>query len=380
MMNRRNFLTCGAAALGSLSAFSNVLQAAQKPPHKTLIMVEFKGGNDGLNTLIPFSDAKYYDLRPNIGIQRDHIIQLNEHLGFHPSLKPIHSIWKNNDCAMVMGIGYPKPNRSHFRSIEIWDSASSSDEVLQTGWLNPILPNIDSAQHRIVDGIVIGNDAGALMGDNLRTINLKQNSNQFKSKKTIQQDISPALQHVLDIQSLLDTSSQYFKQQLKPLSNKHQFPNHRFAQDMMLAAQVIASGVDVPVIKISLGSFDTHGSQVKTHQRLLKQFAEGIAAFEASMKQHSLWNNILIMSYSEFGRRAAENGSKGTDHGTAAPHFIMGGKVNGGLFGQQPSLHNLSNNDLKHHVDFRQVYSSLEKYWFGTIGKNARQFESIPFI
>lgn len=379
-MNKRDFLKLSAVSACGFNLLSPKLYAANQNPNKTLVLVEFNGGNDGLNTLIPYTDSRYYDLRPNISINRNNVIQLNEKLGLHPALKPIQSIWSDSNCAIVKGVGYPQPNRSHFRSIEIWESASDSDETIQSGWLNQVLPQTPLFHQRVVDGVVLGQGSGPLTGELLRTVSLKQKTNNFKSNQANQLEMSPALRHVLDIQTLLDDSSRYFKQQLKPLKGQNNFAQHAFAKDMKLAAQIIASGAHVPVIKTSLGSFDTHGSQLNTHQRLLKQFAEGIKAFEKTMKQNGMWNNVIIMTYSEFGRRAKENGSKGTDHGTAAPHFVFGGSVKGGFYGKQPSLKDLNNNDLKHHVDFRQMYSSLEKNWFGVSAANAKNFKPIPFI
>ncbi len=382
-MNRRDFLNLSAASLCGLTSHSlyagantssNISKAG-----KTLVLVELKGGNDGLNTVIPYTDPAYFQLRPNIHIKRDKVIPLNEKLGFHPALKPLFPCWKRSDCAVTLGVGYPKPNRSHFRSIEIWESASNSSEVLQSGWLNSVLtqsPNTD----RILDGVVLGLDAGPLRGNQLRTISMKQKIRTFNAKQSSQQRMSPALQHVLEVQELLDQSSRYFKKNLKPLAKAQHFPKHRFGQDMMLAAQIIASGSNIPVIKTSIGSFDTHTSQQKTHHRLLQQLAQGVEAMEKSMKHYNIWDNVIIMTYSEFGRRVSENGSKGTDHGTAAPHFAFGGSVKGGLYGLQPSLNNLENQDLKYHIDFRQMYSSLEKNWWGIKGKNSQQFKAIDFI
>lgn len=378
-MNRRDFLTASAATLAGMHLPAKAINR-QPTRLKTLILIELKGGNDGLNTLIPYSNPEYYKARPSIAIARDNVLQLDEKMGFHPALRPLMPLWSNNAVAMMMGVGYPNPNRSHFRSIDIWESASSSNEVLQTGWLNDVLPHYHADSSRILDGIILDQSPGPLTGQALKTVNLKQKLSYFKAKQTQQSHISPALQHVLDVQSLLDQSNHYLKKQLKPLKGNSYFDKNPFAKSMALAAQIVSSRLDIPVIKTSIGSFDTHGAQLGTQQRLLSQFANAIANFEQTMSKEGLWNDVILMTYSEFGRRVAENGSRGTDHGTAAPHFLMGGSVKGGLHGIQPSLTDLDHKDLKHHVDFRQIYSSLEQQWFEQRGSLSDNFKPLHLI
>lgn len=211
--------------------------------------------------------------------------------------------------AIISAVGYPQPNRSHFRSIDIWDTGASSKEYLREGWLARLLPHLPRSATATADGATIGSGAGPLAGGDLNVIVIGRN---------------------------LET-----------------------------AAKLIACHADIPVIKVSHGGFDTHANQQGNHDRLLGQLAEALAAFRNAMLETGMWFQIVVMTYSEFGRRPAENGSRGTDHGTAAPHIMIGGNIKGGLYGVQPSLVDLENGDLKFNVDFRSLYTTIARRWFG---------------
>ena len=382
-MNRRKFLQYLATAIAGGCLMPHASLWAKQNKAKYLLMVEFNGGNDGLNTIVPYRDPVYKQLRPRIGLNDTEIIQLSDQLAMHKALEPLHGLWNDNQLAVINGVGYENPNRSHFRSIEIWDTASDSEEFLESGWLSRIIPNQVEHPDYLVDGIVIGRNAAPATGNNMRTIVMNTIADFTQQAKLIEErkrsTNNPALEHVLNVQSDIKFAATEMENKLR--SEMVKVPNFKagpFGRQLQEAARLIINGTAAPVIKVYIGSFDTHAAQKGIHQRLLGQFAQGIASFSKQMKEHHLWNDVLIMSYSEFGRRAKENANQGTDHGTAAPHFMLGGKVTGGIYGEQPSLKNLQENDLRFNVDYRSLYNTVAKNWWGSsYGFNESQYPTI---
>lgn len=378
-MKRRQFIkSCLAySSLLSIAATSGFDVSAAAPSYRkrTLLLVELNGGNDGLNTVIPYADPTYKELRPNLAIGRDRVIQLDETLGLHPALSPLMGHWHEKDLAIALGVGYPAPNLSHFRSIDIWDQASESHEYLDEGWISQAFDEHAPSNASVADGVVLGrNNFGPLAGEKLRTIALKTARQLKAGLRMAASEPSTldnlALQHVLQTGiHLKKTSEALVARQLEAIDLSIQFPDTSFGQQLQLAARLILSGSEVPVIKASIGSFDTHGNQASQHQRLLKQLADGLKAFSDTMKKHGIWDQVLIMTYSEFGRRPRENNSRGTDHGTSAPHFILGGRIRGGFYGSQPPLNALIGENLDHRVHFKQLYASIAQEWWGLEAK-----------
>jgi uncharacterized protein (DUF1501 family) len=368
-MKRRDFLQMAGA--GVAAVLSPGLWAASAPAAsgRTLVLVELKGGNDGLNTVIPFGDADYYRARPNLAVPRDRVLAITPDSGFHPALEPWMDIWKAKELALVQGVGYPQPNRSHFRSIAIWETGSDSDEYLAQGWLTRMLPEAERDRNRVADGLVVGREIGPLGGGDLQVIAFRNPKRFLRQAKRIEavesRTENRSLRHILQVKQDIHHAGRVLQQQLEKTPELGvEFPNNRFGREMQLLAGVISSGISLPVVKVSLSGFDTHSNQQGTHQRLLKELGEGIAAFRKAMQRAGLWDRVLVATYSEFGRRVKENGSRGTDHGTAAPHFLFGGKVRGGLYGEAPSLTDLDNGDLRHRVDYRSLYASIGEGWF----------------
>lgn len=359
-MNRRDFLKqCIAFGLSfPLAAHAN--QAWSKQNSNTLIIVELQGGNDGLNTLVPFSDPRYYDLRPNIGLKQNEIITLNREMGLHHSLEALMPLWQNNQFQIMQGVGYHNPNLSHFRSIEIWNTASKSEEYLDQGWLSRALEKSPQA----INGLVLDGQHGPLSGSGktLQIRNIEQFLKQSDRMKHSGQHLgaNPALNHLLKTQGVIDQGADTLRTRLQPLQAPKKFNKDRFAKQMALATQIIQSNLNIPVIKVRLNGFDTHANQKPIQARLLKMLAQAIASSEAALQSTGHWPSTTIMTYSEFGRRAKENGSKGTDHGTAAPHFIIGGSVKGGLTGKQPGLDNLDKNNLRYTTDFSELFKQAK--------------------
>ena len=356
--------------------------------NRVLILVELHGGNDGLNTLIPYTDEHYYDLRPRLAIPKDRVLQLSQKLGLHPALQPFMPVWEAKELAIVRGVGYAEPNRSHFRSIEIWETGSESHQVLDDGWLARVFQEHSPPKTFTADAILLGKgDAGPLGGGATRTIAL-QNPKQFLQRSQHVQPVTvsttnPALEHILKVQRDISRASNDLQGRLQRIPSLNgDFPRTKIGRQLETAAQLLTAHVPVAAIKVTHGSFDTHARQANQHQRLLQELADALAIFRTTLQQTGLWEQVVVMTYSEFGRRVGENGSHGTDHGTAAPHFLLGGRVKGGMYGTQPSLTNLQNGDLRHTVDYRSLYATIIQNWWGlSVSEfNSQAFPSIDCL
>lgn len=340
---------------------------------RILLLVELKGGNDGLNTLVPYADARYRELRPAIGVPRERVIQLDEKVGLHEKLQPLMESWKAGDLAIVQGVGYPYPNRSHFRSIEIWDTASASSQTLNEGWIARSFEGVSLPKGAGVDCIVADTNALPSTGPELRTIvmqdaeNFLRQAQNLKDAQGMGDGGNPALRHLLAVRHEINAAAAGLRDKLRTAAA----PAVAYGQEFLLgrqldvATRVITSKVPVVAVKVALGGFDTHANQAPTQERLLAYLAASLATLRNNLIAAGRWNDVLVMTYSEFGRRAKQNASAGTDHGTAAPQFVMGGGVKGGLHGADPSLHDLQDGDLKHTVDFRSVFATVAQGCWG---------------
>ena len=384
MMDRRQFLRFTAVA-PAVAALPRAFAKAVTPEHRRLlILVELKGGNDGLNTVIPYADPAYERLRSRLAIARDQVIVLDERTGLHPSLQPMLATWKDDKLAIVQGLGYPDPNLSHFRSIEIWDTASKSDVYLDDGWLARALTRSPSPKGFAADGIVVGSaDLGPLAGGRARTVALT-NPDQFVRNARLAQGEgegrNAALRHILKVENDVQQSARRIA---GGREFKTSFPSGPFGNAVRTAAQLAANPAGVSAIRVTLGGFDTHANQLGVHAALLRQLAEGLAALRAALEEAGRWDDTLIATYSEFGRRPRGNQSNGTDHGTAAAHFVLGGAVRGGLYGAPPALGRLDGNgNLPHAVDFRAYYATFLEGWWATDAKAVLggPFEGLNFI
>ncbi len=371
-MHRRDFLrlaagttlAAGSAAFGARVAWA----AAPAATYRNLVvLIELKGGNDGLNTVIPFTDPTYYALRPKLAIAREQVIALSDRVGLHPSLEPLMPLWNDRQLAVLQGVGYPEPNLSHFRSIEIWDTASRSDEYLQDGWLSRTFAAAPTPSGFAADGVIIGSpDLGPLAGGGTRALALS-NTEQFVRQARLaslegQARNNKALQHMLKVEGDILQAASHLS------ANRDfatQFPSNGFGNAMRTAAQVIANQAGVAVVRVTLSGFDTHSAQPGTQARLLGELAAGIVSLKGALDEMDKWNDTLVLTYAEFGRRPKENLSNGTDHGTSSAHFALGGRVAGGLYGEQPSLERLSGDgNPAFAIDFRSVYATvLERWW-----------------
>ncbi|MBS0517708.1 MAG: DUF1501 domain-containing protein [Proteobacteria bacterium] len=369
-MDRRQFLF-GAGTLSVMLAARSA--SADQPARRVLVLVELKGGNDGMNTVVPYADPLYRQFRPGIAVPRERVMQLDEHAGLHDRLEPLMDSWKARELAIVQGVGYPYPNRSHFRSIEIWDTASASNQTLSEGWVSRAFDGIALPAGAGVDAIVADTNALPLTGPGLRTIvmqdaeNFLRQAEAMKGMKDPRDGSNPALRHLLEVRHEVNGAAAGLREKLRngPAPAFTFAPDAGFGHQLDLATRLLLARVPVVAIKVALTGFDTHANQVPTQERLLGVLASGLAVFRKNLIAAGQWNDVVVMTYSEFGRRAHQNASGGTDHGTSAPQFVMGGTVKGGLHGRYPSLADLQDGDLKYTVDFRNVYSALARACWG---------------
>lgn len=359
---RRDFLMqAGAlAAAPLLTGLPFAAEAAGK--NRVLVLVELAGGNDALNMVPPYADPSYARLRPGLAIKRDQVLQLDEHMGLHPAFAPLKSAWQAGDMGVVLGVGYPRPNRSHFRSIDIWETGSDSDRYLSTGWLARSMADHKRAPGQAADAIVLGGGARAVMGKGMRTVVMKD-ANQFirqagRMERVEKTSGNSALSHILTVQKEIEGTAKQLKRAERKGAEAAAAVRGggRIGRQLKEAAKIIAGGAPVSVIKVSHGGFDTHSNQAGRHRNLLTQLSNSLAGFRSAMEKSGDWDRVMLMTYSEFGRRVGQNGSNGTDHGTAGAHVVMGGRIRGGLYGAQPSLTDLAGGDLKHRVDYRSLY------------------------
>ena len=352
---------------------------------KTLVVVQLGGGNDGLNTVVPVGDDNYYRARPTLAIPRGEALPLVDGLGLHPSLKGFKDLYAAGKMALVQGVGYPNPNRSHFRAMDIWQTAAP-DRYEQTGWLGRYLdaqccgtqPKDTSGQLAAVslaDGSprafwnehVLVPSIPDLDHFQLQTDARERDKTLDAFKMVYDDDEQASMYESLVRKAGLDALET--SEELKRIAAAYRpgvtYPNTQFGKGLQTIAQLINADLGSRVFYISLGGFDTHSGQKNTQARLLQTLAEGISAFQSDLESHGHADDVVTLAFSEFGRRVAENASAGTDHGTAEPLFVFG-PVKGGIVGDHPSLTDLDAGDLKFAVDFRSVYATLLDGWLGT--------------
>jgi uncharacterized protein (DUF1501 family) len=391
--NRRDFLKGGSlVALGlsvptflSRTAFAAPNAAKRGAKDTILVVVQLTGGNDGLNTVIPIKDAEYAKLRPTLKQPKDQVKKVTDEIALHPSLGGLAGLLEDQALSIVQGVGYPNPSQSHFRSMDIWQSASTKEKLTE-GWLGKTLKQIPSAGAFHVKA---GGEGGwlALEGapvrvpsiTSLQDFQLQTAAASGADKRDQRTIIEGAAKTSAGKPSLLDfvqrtaantyASSRRLQEIGKNYQPKADYPNTGLANRLKLAAQLIDADLGARIFYVSLENFDTHANQANAHASLLGELSAAMAAFYKDMAARGHKDRLLMMTFSEFGRRAKENGSKGTDHGSAAPMFLVGGKVKPGVVGAHPNLTQLEDGNLKHHTDFRQVYAAILDGWLGVASK-----------
>jgi uncharacterized protein (DUF1501 family) len=398
MTTRRDFLKTSLAA-GSLvsygltvPAFLGRTAAAAPPAHKpgakdtVLVVVQLTGGNDGLNTVVPFADENYAKLRNALRLPKSQIKKISDEVGLHPSMGGLAGLLQDQALCVVQGVGYPNPSQSHFRSMDIWQ-AGSTDATASEGWIGKALKSLPATPAFHLAG---NNESAplALAGapnrvpsfTSLQDFQLRTVSASGADRKEQRAVIEGSAEMAKGKPGLLDfvqrtavqtyASSRRLQEIGKNYQPKATYPNTALGNHLKLAAQLIDAGLGARIFYVSIDGFDTHANQLSAHANLLTQVSEAMTAFYKDLAARGHKDRILLMTFSEFGRRAHENGSKGTDHGSAAPMLLVGGRVKPGLVGKHPSLTELDMDNLKHHTDFRQVYAAVLDKWLGVSSKD----------
>lgn len=393
-MQRRQFLATLGAGLLTVQLPGLAYAVAPAGYQRLLVLVELKGGNDGLNTVIPYASADYTRLRPTLAIARDQVLQLDEQRGLHPALAPLLPLWQGGQLAIVQGVGYPDPNLSHFRSIDIWDTASHSTQTLSSGWLTRLLQQYPAGDAFASDGLILGSQTLGPLAGGARAVVLRDAADFARQARLAQampgQAGSSALAHVLKVEADIRRAASDIgkmpaaQQAMGNAQDPGRIPDApgSFGRAVRTLLETLAGGSKVVVARLTLTGFDTHAGQAGTQQRLLAELAEGLAALQQGLAAQGRWDDTLVMSYAEFGRRPKENGNQGTDHGTINSHVVLGGRVAGGFYGQAPQLAGVSDGNLPYAVDFRQLYATVCERWWGkpAAGVLGGQFRPLPLL
>ena len=441
LRTRREFLrttVLGSALSWTLPAFlANTLSALQSEAADSatqittgkdstiLVVLQMAGGNDGLNTVVPYSNDFYHKARPRIGLSADKIIKVDGDIGFHGALTGFKNLYDAGNLAVVQGVGYPNPNRSHFRSTEIWQTASDSETIEKYGWLGRYFDNACSGADPTV-GVTIGSQLpeaffaktpkGICFNNPQNYRFMASGATEESYKKLNELEMSSPLPdggptmapeensggsiaslpagmpmtggRAVDFISRTALDAQLSSEKVRDVAarvqNQAVYPGSVLGNSLKLVAKLIGGGLPTRVYYVSQGGYDTHTNQIGTQQRLLQDLGDSTKAFVDDMKAQGNMQRVLVMTFSEFGRRVNENANGGTDHGAAAPIFVVGNKVKAGLLGRYPSLapQDLYQGDIKYNVDFRNVYASVLENWLKT--KSApilgKQFEPLPLV
>jgi uncharacterized protein (DUF1501 family) len=434
---RRKFLRTsmlGAAASWTLPVFLEktfstldamaaevVTQAVTGKDGTILIVLQMAGGNDGLNMVVPFADDAYHRCRPRLGISADKILKIDSYAGLNPKLTGLKSLFDKGHLSIIQGVGYPNPNRSHFRSTEIWQTASDADRNESEGWVGKYFDSCCSGADPTV-GVAIGDQmpqafvartpTGVTFSkpEQFRWMPSEKRTGPMSTEETFfrqlnglgDEDATPvaneggsisaipgstkADQSALDFLQRTALDAQLSSDKILAIARKYKskmpYPQGQLAASLSLIARMIAGGLPTRVYYASQGGFDTHAGQLNTHDRLMTELNDSLSAFVADLKEQGNFDRVLLMTFSEFGRRVAENANGGTDHGAAAPMFVLGGAVKPGLFGKYPSLTELDHGDLKFNTDFRSVYGTILDRWLKAPSQLVlgRKFSQLPII
>ena len=404
-MKRREFLhrTLSSSSLISLAPFAPPLlvQAAGEARKKehVLVVLQLGGGNDGLNTVIPYADDAYYNNRFATAISKNQVRRIDDHIGFHPSLGGYEELIKNEQLCVVQGVGYPNPNRSHFTSMDIWHTALRNPEARSSGWLGKAAER----QTEETDGnkllaLHLGQEEQprALVADRVHTPSVdslsgftlqvrgdealrRQIERNATSPRKARNDLLDFVQHQT---SAALSSSEQVRRVLDTSDKGKGYPLSAVADKLQTIAQCIDAGLSTRIYYLTLNGFDTHALQKDPHASLLRQFGDATAAFMHDLETRGQADRVLMMTFSEFGRRVRENGSQGTDHGAAAPLFLAGRTLKRSVQGKHPSMQDLDDGDLKFHIDFRQVYATVLDQWLGIDSQAVlgKRYEMLPVL
>ncbi len=396
LIKRKGFLQVGSLATASLM-MPRFLKAMERPTavppgNKVLVVLQLSGGNDGLNTVVPINNDIYYKLRPKLAIAKDKAHRLNDEAGVNPNLPIIKSLFDAGDMAILNNVGYPNPDRSHFRSMDIWHTASESNQYLSQGWIGKYLDAQCQGCDKPTNALEVDDVLSlALKGETNKAIAFKDPLRLYQTSKdqmysdlnTAHQGAEESVDYLYKTLSETLSSAKYIFNQSKINPSKYSYPATELGRDFKTVASLIFSDINTKVYYLSVGSFDTHVNQDGQQGRLFKQINDALQAFVADLKQNNRFDDVLLMTFSEFGRRVAQNASDGTDHGTANNMFLIGGGLKQkGLINAMPDLQNLKDGDLQYQVDFKSVYATVLNKWLGADDAKilGKQHEFLKFV
>lgn len=364
------------------------------PGNKVVVVLQLSGGNDGLNTVIPVRNDIYYSSRPRLGITRDKALSITDEVGLHPALTAFADAYNDGSLGILNSVGYPNPDRSHFRSMDIWHTGSQSSEYLTTGWIGRYLDAQCSGCAKPTQALEVDDVLSlALKGKDSNGLAFKDPKRLFgTSNEKFFKDISHAhaghhdeqpVDYLYKTMSETLSSADYIFKQSKLNPSKADYPPTELGKNLKTIASLIFSDINTKVYYVSLGSFDTHINQEAQQQRLFKEMNDAVASFTKDLKANNRFNDVLLFTFSEFGRRVAQNASGGTDHGTANNMFFLGGALKQkGLLNALPNLSDLDEGDLKYGVDFKNVYATILNRWLGADDMKilGKRFEQMKFV
>ncbi len=349
---------------------------------RSLVVIQLSGGNDYLNTLVPYNEGLYYDYRPAVRIEPEQVLQVDDQYGFRPGMEPVKRLWDEGKVAIVNGIGYPNPNRSHFRSMDIWHTALPED-IGNEGWLGRTIRELDPKGDNVLTGVNFGRGLPRALGcrgvpvasvGNLETYGLFPDMQDEALRKFALETFAKMYGGARGGDAVMDFLGQTGTDALKGAdilrtapamySSSVEYAANPIAQSLKSAAQVMFADLGTRIFYTEHGSFDTHSGELKTHAQLWDDVAGGIGDFMDDLKEHGREDDVAILVFSEFGRRIKDNGS-GTDHGSGGIAFVIGGQVEGGMYGEYPSLkeEDQLDGDLHYNNDFRSTYTTILEDW-----------------
>ena len=396
VIKRKEFLQIGSLATASFM-LPKFLQAFEKPMmvppgNKVVVVIQFSGGNDGLNTVVPIQNDIYYKARPSLGITKDKALQLTAEVGLNPALEAFRGLYDNGELAILNSVGYPNPDRSHFRSMDIWQSASKSNEYINTGWIGRYLDAQCNGCDKPTQALEIDDLLSlALKGENSNGLAFKDarklysisNEKFFKDINADHHAGEETVDYLYKTMSGTLSSANYIFQQSKLHPTAEVYPGTELGNNLKTIASLILSDINTKVYYVSLGSFDTHVNQQNQQKRLFTELNDAVKAFTNDLKKNNRFEDVLMMTFSEFGRRVTQNASGGTDHGTANNmFFVSGGLKEKGILNAMPDLADLNDGDLKYTIDFKDVYATVLNKWLGAndfdiIGKKSNYLSFI---
>ncbi len=395
-MKRKEFIQAGSLATASLM-LPQFLKAFEKPVmvppgNKVLVVLQLSGGNDGLNTVIPITNDIYYRERPKIGIAKKEAVVLTDEVGLNPALECFKGLYDDGSLSILNSVGYPNPDRSHFRSMDIWQSASNSNEYINSGWLGRYLDaqckGCDKPTQALeIDDLLSlalkGKETSGLAFKDPRRLYSSSNERFYKEINAAHKTTEETVDYLYKTMSQTISSADYIFEQSKLHPSSATYPGTELGKNLKTISTLIQSDINTKVYYVSLGSFDTHVNQEGQQKRLFTELNDAVKAFTADLKKNNRFQDVLLMTFSEFGRRVSQNASNGTDHGTANNmFFISGGLKQKGLLNALPDLSDLNDGDLKHKVDFKNVYATVLNKWLGTNDKMilGKQYDHLKFI